>query len=175
MRAAKDDAVDRLLRYARKPFFQIVAQGCRTNLAALDEFHDLRARQLDDLPCIFESLHETCKLLLPERRMRRHDDDARLFTAQDCRLQRRLHTDDRHLSVSSAQRRTGGTRRRITGKHDGFDPLCRHAVDLRRRQGANLSLRSLAIRRMGGIAKINEILLRQKGNQLAQHADAAES
>ena len=175
MRAAKDDAIDRILRYARKPLFQILVQSCRVNLATLDEFHNLRAWQLDDIPCIFESLHETCKLLLSKRRMRRHDDDARLFTAQDCRLQRRFHADDRHLPVSSAQRRTGGARRRIAGKHDGFDTLCRHAVDLRRRQGANLSLRSLAIRRMGGITKINEILLRQKRNKLAQHADAAES
>ena len=107
--------------------------------------------------------------------MRRHDDDARPVAAQNRRFQRWLHANDRHAPVPATQRRTSGARCRIAGKDDSFDAGGRHAVDLRRGQGADLSFRPLTVRRMGSVAKVNEIFRRQQGNKLTQHTDAAET
>lgn len=114
------------------------------------------------------------ELFLPERRAGRQHGDQAVLSKERRGLQRGLHADHRNGQLP-AQRRSGGRGGGVTGNHNRLHVLFQKKIRVRLRKAQDFRLRARAVRRVFIVAKINEILARQVGAHVSEHADSADS
>ena len=173
VRAAENDRVDSggLQRLGVLPHRGGRLLGER--IVALDQRHQPRARDRNDLRARVERAHELLVAAAGDGGLRREQADPAIAG----RLHRRVRLGRDHTHDGDAQLglelRQGGGGGRVAGDDDELDALrFQERADLAG-EAPHFVERARPVRQPGAVAEVDEILMRQRDEALVQHRQAA--
>src|SRR5438105_2093097 len=173
VRAAEDDGVDagRLQRVRVLPHRVGRLRG--EGIVALDQRHEPRAGDRDEVDAGVERVHELVVAPRRDRRLRRHEPDAPIARRLDGRVRlRRDHADDRHaeLLLELRERGRGGG---VAGDENELHALgLEEAADLER-EATDLRERPRPVGQPRVVAEVDEVLVAHRHEALVQDGEPA--
>ncbi len=144
-------------------------------LPVLDTAREPGARHRDDLAILAVGRRQVVILVERERDVGGHDEDPAVARRLGRRLERRFDANNRQVRIGVAQRRSSNGGRRVARDHNGFGPLRDESLHDAARELEHLRLGLLAVRGVGRVAEVMEVLARELGHERPQHAGAADA
>ena len=173
VRAAEDDRVDAGGLQRRGVLAHGRGRLLGERVVALDQRHEPRAGDRDDLGARVERSNELLVATAGDGRLRREQADPPVARRLHGRVRLgRDHADDRDAQLG-LELRQGGGGGRVARDHDELDALrLEERADLAG-EAADLVERPRPVREPRSVAEIDEILVRQRHEALVQHCQAA--
>ena len=172
--ASEHHAVD-LARVRAHTALEHLPQVGGVEVPELDARREPRAGNGNDLALPSPGPHELVILLQTQRHLGRHHEYRAVRQGARGGLERRLDSHDGNVGMGGAQRRRRHGRRGVAGNHDRLGALRDEALGDVAREVEYLGLGLLAIGGVRGVAEEEEVLVRELGDERAQHADAADA
>ena len=143
-------------------------------LSALDELDQIRARFRQDLDALAKPVQQAGETRAGQGARGGEDADHAGTGSEGGRLDRRFHGDHRDRQ-SRPQFRSCGRRGGVAGDDDGLGAHGHEPVCEMRRARTNEFIRVPAVRDVGGVADVDDVLGRHQATNRSRHGQAADA